>query len=152
MKHIFILVACMLTLTNCTSSKNSEEITERVSKNMQPLPTILEVETATRGFYNQVVIANGVAIVKKTRDEVGVSHKLTSKQLQELTIAYNDFELDKINDYVSDSNLSSFDASTITAIKVTNKGDIYISNDFDTVNPPAAFKALVNCVNQIFNE
>lgn len=152
MKHIFTLVVCMLTLVNCTSTKNSEDSTERVTKNMQPLPTILEVETATRGFYNQVVIANGVAIVKKTRDGVGVSHKLTPKQVQELTLAYNDFELDKMNEYISDSNLNSVDASTVTAIKITNKGDVFISNDFDTVNPPVVFKALISCVNQIFNE
>jgi len=150
MKNIFGLIICIICLISCTSTKNSSQVSENI--NPRSLPTILEIETATRGFYNQIIIANGNAIVKKTRNGTEESYKLNQKQLQDLTKAYNDFELEKLNDYVSDSSMSSMDASTVSVIKITNSGDVYLSNDFDTANPPIQYKALVTCINQIINK
>ncbi|UYW01045.1 hypothetical protein K5I29_11205 [Flavobacterium agricola] len=151
MKHIFTIAICTLLAVGCASNKPTSQH-EQIAKNVQALPTVLEVQTVTRGFYNQAVIANGSVLLKKNKEDAGVSRTLTEQELIDLTQAYNAFELEKLNDYVSDSNLRAVDASTLTVIKITNNGDMFISNDFDTVNPPAELKPLVNRVQQLFNE
>nr|WP_317631104.1 hypothetical protein [uncultured Flavobacterium sp.] len=148
MKYIFTIAMCLASLLSCNSTKNTEDTNKPSvsNKTLQPLPNTIEVETVARGLYKNVVITNGIAIFKADRTDVGTTVKLTKEQLQALKLAYNEFELDRINEYLSTTEKRFSDASAASSIKIINNNVEYVSNDFDTSNPPIEFSTLIKTI------
>jgi len=152
MKHVFTLIICAFLMGACTTTKNVENQAAQLHKTHQNLPSILEIEAVGKQSYQQVVIANGVAIIKNSRKGNQTKQKLSKKQLEALTQAYQFLDVAQLNDYVSEPRFNQPEETAIAVLKISNQGKTYISNDFDTANPPEQFKALVACVQQIINE
>lgn len=148
MKHFFTLAICLSVLFACNSSKEldatSKAKTNLNAKNMQALPQKIELEVVSRGFYNAIILQDGMLTVKKNHEDLGTPLKLNSTQLQEFKIAYNQFELSKLDEYLPTTNKRFSDASKASSIKITKDNVEYISNDFDTNNPPVEFSDLVS--------
>ena len=148
MKHFFTLAVCLSVLLSCNSSKESTDTTSKTktnlsSKNMQALPQKIEMEIVSRGFYNALILQDGILTVKKDYEDLGKTLKLNSGQLQEFKIAYNQFEVSKLDEYLPTTNKRFSDASKASSIKITKDNVEYVSNDFDTNNPPVEFLDLV---------
>jgi hypothetical protein len=148
MKHFFTLAVCLSVLFACNSSKESTETTSKTktnlsSKNMQALPQKIEMEIVSRGFYNALILQDGLLTVKNNREDLGKTLKLNSNQLQEFKVAYNQFELSKLDEYLPTTNKRFSDASKASSIKITKNNVEFFSNDFDTNNPPLELSDLV---------
>ena len=106
--------------------------------------TVIEYHAMSRGYYLNVVVKNGNAIVTNARRGEAKTTKLSDDDVKEIGNLVKDIDLEGIPDLKSPTEKRFYDGAAIATLKITRNDEVYESQAFDHGEPPAAIKKLVD--------
>ncbi len=145
MKAFAILVSILITCVSCNCQKKATESANAVDKQAQS-ELQLEYVANTRGFYQKITIQNQQLYVSKDRDtdKKGAVSKISDADWNALMGYFETIKLVQLADLKSPTEKRFYDGAAIANLKVTYKGQEYLTPDFDHGFPPAEIKNLVD--------
>ena len=106
------------------------------------------IYTATsRGLYQEIVIENQNASIKKDRKGKAITSKISDADWKELAQLFQEVDLETIKDLKSPTEKRFYDGAAIAELKINFEGKSYESQSFDHGFPPLAIKKLVEKIN-----
>ena len=109
---------------------------------------VIEYVANTRGFYQKILIQNGVVTVLRDREgnDNPTPTKLSENDKKELLAGFQEIELDEMANLKSPTEKRFYDGAAIAYLKITYKEKTYESAHFDHGNPPVEIEKLVTKV------
>ena len=106
----------------------------------------IEYTANTRGFYEKLMVNDGVLSKSEDRNSDSKAQviNLSKEQKQELISAFQDINLEDLNEYKGPTEKRFYDGAAIAKLKITYQGKTYESQDFDHGNPPVEIEKFVD--------
>lgn len=106
----------------------------------------IEYTANTRGFYQKLMLENGVLRISEDRnsDVKAEVLKLSKDDSQSLVVAFQEIDLEQLSDYKAPTEKRFYDGAAIGKLKITIQGKVYESQDFDHGNPPVEIEQFVD--------
>ena len=146
MRIVSLLSVLVFVLGSCNSQKNG------VGTSFEMKDIEIQYEANTRGFYNKLILKN--ATISSTNDRDGkenpIVQKVSEVDLNALIQELNKVDLENLPNLKSPTEKRFYDGAAIANLKITYKGKIYQSSDFDHGFPPMQIKRVVEIVNLLF--
>ncbi|AOZ99026.1 hypothetical protein [Flavobacterium commune] len=101
----------------------------------------------SRGFHQEIVIENHIAIIKKDRKEKTIQTKISDADWKELITLFKKVDLEEIKNLKSPTEKRFYDGAAIANLKINYKGRNYESQSFDHGFPPVEIKKIVTKIN-----
>lgn len=101
----------------------------------------------SRGFHQEIVIENHIAIIKKDRKEKAIQTKISDADWKELITLFKKVDLEEIKNLKSPTEKRFYDGAAIANLKINYKGRNYESQSFDHGFPPVEIKKIVTKIN-----
>jgi hypothetical protein len=111
--------------------------------------TVVEYIANTRGFYQKITIQNHKVSISRDRSGKATADesKISDAEWKELVVLFQDIKLEELPKLKSPTEKRFYDGAAIANLKVTYKGKIYESSNFDHGIPPAEIAKFVEKVN-----
>jgi hypothetical protein len=146
MRIVSLLSVLLFVLGSCNSLKNG------VGTSVEMKDIEIQYEANTRGFYNKLILKN--ATISSTNDRDGkenpIVQKVSEVDWNALIQELNKVDLENLSNLKAPTEKRFYDGATIANLKITYKGKIYQSSDFDHGFPPMQIKRVVEIVNLLF--
>ena len=117
---------------------------KETAKDMQTAE--IEYTANTRGFYQKLMVNNGVFSKSEDRDSdaKATTIKLSERQAQDLLTSFQEISLEDLNDYKAPTEKRFYDGAAIGKLKIKYQGKTYESQEFDHGNPPVEIEKFVD--------
>jgi hypothetical protein len=146
MRIVSLLSVLLFVLGSCNSLKNG------VGTSVEMKDIEIQYEANTRGFYNKLILKN--ATISSTNDREGkenpIVQKVSEVDWNALIQELNKVDLENLSNLKAPTEKRFYDGAAIANLKITYKGKIYQSSDFDHGFPPMQIKRVVEIVNLLF--
>ena len=146
MRIVSLLSVLLFVLGSCNSQKNG------VGTSFEMKDIEIQYEANTRGFYNKLVLKN--ATISSTNDRDGkenpIVQNVSEVDWNALIQELNKVDLENLPNLKAPTEKRFYDGAAIANLKITYKGKIYQSSDFDHGFPPMQIKRVVEIVNLLF--
>lgn len=146
MRIVSLLSVLLFVLGSCNSQKNG------VGTSFEMKDIEIQYEANTRGFYNKLILKN--ATISSTNDREGkenpIVQKVSEVDWNALIQELNKVDLENLSNLKAPTEKRFYDGAAIANLKITYKGKIYQSSDFDHGFPPMQIKRVVEIVNLLF--
>ena len=146
MRIVSLLSVLLFVLGSCNSQKNG------VGTSFEMKDIEIQYEANTRGFYNKLILKN--ATISSTNDREGkenpIVQKISDADWNALKDEINKLDLENLSNLKAPTEKRFYDGAAIANLKITYKGKIYQSSDFDHGFPPMQIKRVVEIVNLLF--
>ena len=146
MRILSLLSVLLFVLGSCNSQKNG------VGTSVEMKDIEIQYEANTRGFYNKLILKN--ATISSTNDREGkenpIVQKVSEVDWNALIQELNKVDLENLSNLKAPTEKRFYDGAAIANLKITYKGKIYQSSDFDHGFPPMQIKRVVEIVNLLF--
>lgn len=146
MRIVSLLSVLLFVLGSCNSQKNG------VGTSVEMKDIEIQYEANTRGFYNKLILKN--ATISSTNDRDGkenpIVQKVSEVDWNALIQELNKVDLENLSNLKAPTEKRFYDGAAIANLKITYKGKIYQSSDFDHGFPPMQIKRVVEIVNLLF--
>jgi hypothetical protein len=146
MRIVSLLSVLLFVLGSCNSLKNG------VGTSVEMKDIEIQYEANTRGFYNKLILKN--ATISSTNDRDGkenpIVQKVSEVDWNALIQELNKVDLENLSNLKAPTEKRFYDGAAIANLKITYKGKIYQSSDFDHGFPPMQIKRVVEIVNLLF--
>lgn len=146
MRIVSLLSVLLFVLGSCNSQKNG------VGTSVEMKDIEIQYEANTRGFYNKLILKN--ATISSTNDREGkenpIVQKVSEVDWNALIQELNKVDLENLSNLKAPTEKRFYDGAAIANLKITYKGKIYQSSDFDHGFPPMQIKRVVEIVNLLF--
>ena len=146
MRIVSLLSVLLFVLGSCNSLKNG------VGTSVEMKDIEIQYEANTRGFYNKLILKN--ATISSTNDREGkenpIVQKVSEVDWKALIQELNKVDLENLSNLKAPTEKRFYDGAAIANLKITYKGKIYQSSDFDHGFPPMQIKRVVEIVNLLF--
>jgi hypothetical protein len=146
MRIVSLLSVLLFVLGSCNSQKNG------VGTSFEMKDIEIQYEANTRGFYNKLILKN--ATISSTNDRDGkenpIVQKVSEVDWKALIQELNKVDLENLSNLKAPTEKRFYDGAAIANLKITYKGKIYQSSDFDHGFPPMQIKRVVEIVNLLF--
>jgi len=146
MRIVSLLSVLLFVLGSCNSLKNA------VGTSVEMKDIEIQYEANTRGFYNKLILKN--ATISSTNDRDGkenpIVQKVSEVDWNALIQELNKVDLENLSNLKAPTEKRFYDGAAIANLKITYKGKIYQSSDFDHGFPPMQIKRVVEIVNLLF--
>ena len=146
MRIVSLLSVLVFVLGSCNSQKKA------IGTSIEMKDIEVQYEANTRGFYNKLVIKN--ATISSTNDRDGkenpIVQKVSEVDWNALIQELNKVDLENLSNLKAPTEKRFYDGAAIANLKITYKGKIYQSSDFDHGFPPMQIKRVVEIVNLLF--
>lgn len=146
MRIVSLLSVLLFVLGSCNSLKNG------VWTSVEMKDIEIQYEANTRGFYNKLILKN--ATISSTNDREGkenpIVQKVSEVDRNALIQELNNVDLENLSNLKAPTEKRFYDGAAIANLKITYKGKIYQSSDFDHGFPPMQIKRVVEIVNLLF--
>ena len=146
MRIVSLLSVLLFVLGSCNSLKNG------VGTSVEMKDIEIQYEANTRGFYNKLILKN--ATISSTNDRDGkenpIVQKVSEVDWNALIQELNKVDLKNLSNLKAPTEKRFYDGAAIANLKITYKGKIYQSSDFDHGFPPMQIKRVVEIVNLLF--
>jgi hypothetical protein len=146
MRIVSLLSVLLFVLGSCNSQKNG------VGTSFEMKDIEIQYEANTRGFYNKLILKN--ATISSTNDRDGkenpIVQKVSEVDWNALIQELNKVDLENLSNLKAPTEKRFYDGAAIANLKITYKGKIYQSSDFDHGFPPMQIKRVVEIVNLLF--
>jgi hypothetical protein len=146
MRILSLLSVLLFVLGSCNSQKNG------VGTSFEMKDIEIQYEANTRGFYNKLILKN--ATISSTNDRDGkenpIVQKVSEVDWNALIQELNKVDLENLSNLKAPTEKRFYDGAAIANLKITYKGKIYQSSDFDHGFPPMQIKRVVEIVNLLF--
>lgn len=129
---LFLSIFMVFTSSRC----NPEHI-----KSMED--AIIEYEATTRGFYFACTIKNKTLIKIVERDGKEIPIGLTQTELQNLATAFEEINLEQLEELEASSEKRKYDAAPHATLRVSKDGKLFQTKSFDHGNPPKEIKKFI---------
>ena len=146
MRILSFISLLLLVLGSCTGQKNG------VGTRIEMKDIEIQYEANTRGFYQKLVLKN--ATISSTNDREGkenpIVQKVSDADWNALKDEINKLDLENLPNLKAPTEKRFYDGAAIANLKITYKGKIYQSSDFDHGFPTMQIKRVVEIVNLLF--
>ena len=146
MRIVSLLSVLLFVLGSCNSQKNA------VGTSVEMKDIEIQYEANTRGFYNKLILKN--ATISSTNDREGkenpIVQKISDADWISLSYEINKVDLENLSNLKAPTEKRFYDGAAIANLKITYKGKIYQSSDFDHGFPPMQIKRVVEMINLLF--
>lgn len=146
MRIVSLLSVLLFVLGSCNSQKNG------VGTSFEMKDIEIQYEANTRGFYNKLILKN--ATISSTNDREGkenpIVQKVSEVDWNALIQELNKVDLENLSNLKAPTEKRFYDGAAIANLKITYKGKIYQSSDFDHGFSPMQIKRVVEIVNLLF--
>ena len=146
MRIVSLLSVLLFVLGSCNSQKNG------VGTSFEMKDIEIQYEANTRGFYNKLILKN--ATISSTNDRDGKENPIVQKVSEvvwkALILELYKVDLENLSNLKAPTEKRFYDGAAIANLKITYKGKIYQSSDFDHGFPPMQIKRVVEIVNLLF--
>ena len=146
MRILSFISLLLFVLGSCTGQKNG------VGTRIEMKDIEIQYEANTRGFYQKLVLKN--ATISSTNDREGkenpIVQKVSDADWNALKDEINKLDLENLPNLKAPTEKRFYDGAAIANLKITYKGKIYQSSDFDHGFPPMQIKRVVEIVNLLF--
>ena len=146
MRILSLLSVLLFVLGSCNSQKNG------VGTSFEMKDIEIQYEANTRGFYNKLVLKN--ATISSTNDRDGkenpIVQNVSEVDWNALIQELNKVDLENLPNLKAPTEKRFYDGAAIANLKITYKGKIYQTTDFDHGFPPMQIKRVVEIVNLLF--
>jgi hypothetical protein len=146
MRIVSLLSVLLFVLGSCNSLKNG------VGTSVEMKDIEIQYEANTRGFYNKLILKN--ATISSTNDRDGkenpIVQKVSEVDWNALIQELNKVDLENLSNLKAPTEKRFYDGAAIANLKITYKGKIYQSSDFDHGFPPMQIKRVVEMINLLF--
>ena len=146
MRIVSLLSVLLFVLGSCNSQKNG------VGTSFEMKDIEIQYEANTRGFYNKLVLKN--ATISSTNDRDGkenpIVQNVSEVDWNALIQELNKVDLENLPNLKAPTEKRFYDGAAIANLKITYKGKIYQTTDFDHGFPPMQIKRVVEIVNLLF--
>jgi hypothetical protein len=146
MRIVSLLSVLLFVLGSCNSLKNA------VGTSVEMKDIEIQYEANTRGFYNKLILKN--ATISSTNDRDGkenpIVQKVSEVDWNALIQELNKVDLENLSNLKVPTEKRFYDGAAIANLKITYKGKIYQSSDFDHGFPPMQIKRVVEMINLLF--
>lgn len=146
MRIVSLLSVLLFVLGSCNSLKNG------VWTSVEMKDIEIQYEANTRGFYNKLILKN--ATISSTNDREGkenpIVQKVSEVDRNALIQELNNVDLENLSNLKAPTEKRFYDGAAIANLKITYKGKIYQSSDFDHGFPPMQIKRVVEMINLLF--
>ena len=146
MRIVSLLSVLLFVLGSCNSQKNG------VGTSFEMKDIEIQYEANTRGFYNKLILKNATIFSTNDRDgkENPIVQKVSEVDWKALIQELNKVDLENLSNLKAPTEKRFYDGAAIANLKITYKGKIYQSSDFDHGFPPMQIKRVVEIVNLLF--
>lgn len=110
---------------------------------------VVEYVANTRGFYQKITIKNHTLSISRDRNGKAAAEesKISDAEWKDLVALFQNIKLEELANLKSPTEKRFYDGAAIANLKVTYKGKVYESSNFDHGIPPAEIAKFVEKVN-----